>query len=91
MTRVPYKLPPLPRLRVKNPVQQTQADPCKVLMSSLLQCWASNGQNSKVCEELVSQLKLCGKGNAQVRKSNVNYHAARLYKRVSGNPETEGK
>ena len=62
-----------------------------MLMSNLLQCWSSNGLNNPVCEELARQLKVCtsenalGKGNKE-QKSNINYHAARLYNKVNGHP-----
>lgn len=91
-TRTPiYKLPPLPRLKVKKPIIQQEANTCLVLMSNLLQCWSSNGHMSTVCDNLVKDLKACtatnalGKGRGQ-QKSTINYHAARLYDRVAGKP-----
>ncbi|SCV04834.1 LAMI_0H19724g1_1 [Lachancea mirantina] len=86
-----HRLPPLPRLKVKKPVVQQEANRCLVLMSNLLQCWSSNGHMNATCEELAKDLKACtsvnamGKG-ATVKRSNINYHAARLYDRVSGKP-----
>lgn len=86
-----HRLPPLPRLKVKKPIITQEANKCLVLMSNLLQCWSSNGHMSSVCEGLAKELKVCtaenamGKG-AQTQKSNINYHAARLYPRINGNP-----
>ncbi|KAG0681284.1 Phosphatidylglycerol/phosphatidylinositol transfer protein [Kluyveromyces marxianus] len=84
-----YKLPPLPRLKVKKPIIQQEANRCLVLMSNLLQCWSSNGHMHGVCDTLVQDLKACTAENAmgknqKVQKSNINYHAARLYDRVGG-------
>ncbi|KAK5780895.1 mitochondrial 37S ribosomal protein mS37 MRP10 PWA37_003552 [Arxiozyma heterogenica] len=96
-----YRLPPLPRLRVKKPVIRQEMNRCLVLMSNLLQCWSSNGQDSAVCEQLVREFKQCsmnqglamngGKGKKEVKKkkevrSNINYHAARLYNMINGKP-----
>lgn len=96
-----YRLPPLPRLRVKKPVIRRETNRCLVLMSNLLQCWSSNGQGSVVCEQLVREFKQCtmnqglmtngGKGKKHLKKkkeirSNINYHAARLYNMISGKP-----
>jgi len=53
------RLPPLPRLRVKNPVSQTQVSPCVVVMSTLLNCWSSNGEGAAECKQLETSLKEC--------------------------------
>lgn len=86
-----HRLPPLPRLKVKKPIIQQEANRCLVLMSNLLQCWSSNGHMNPVCENLAGQLKACTSENAMgksagVQKSNINYHAARLYNKVGGKP-----
>ncbi|SMN20244.1 similar to Saccharomyces cerevisiae YDL045W-A MRP10 Mitochondrial ribosomal protein of the small subunit [Maudiozyma saulgeensis] len=86
-----YRLPPLPRLRVKKPVIKQETNRCLVLMSNLLQCWSSNGHMNPACADLAAQLKTCtsetalGKTNKE-QKSNINYHAARLYDKISGKP-----
>ncbi|CCK72550.1 mitochondrial 37S ribosomal protein mS37 KNAG_0K01860 [Huiozyma naganishii CBS 8797] len=87
------RLPPLPRLRVKKPVIRQETNRCLVLMSNLLQCWSSNGHMNPVCSNLAEELKLCTAKNAQggqagqkQQKSNINYHAARLYDKISGKP-----
>lgn len=59
MANKPVRLPPLPRLRVKKPVSQTQANPCVVVMSTLLNCWSSNGEGAAECKQLESSLKEC--------------------------------
>ncbi|AQZ09659.1 MRP10 (YDL045W-A) [Zygosaccharomyces parabailii] len=86
-----HRLPPLPRLKVKKPIIRQEANRCLVLMSNLLQCWSSNGHMSPVCESLAKDLKTCSTENAmgkdnKVEKSNINYHAARLYGRIGGKP-----
>lgn len=86
-----HRLPPLPRLKVKKPIIKQETNKCLLLMSNLLQCWSSNGHMNAACENLVTELKSCtkeralGKGNKE-EKSNINYHAARLYGRISGKP-----
>ncbi|AJU59206.1 40S ribosomal protein mrp10 [Saccharomyces cerevisiae] len=86
-----YRLPPLPRLKVKKPIIRQEANKCLVLMSNLLQCWSSYGHMNPKCAGLVTELKSCtsesalGKRN-NVQKSNINYHAARLYDRINGKP-----
>lgn len=84
-----YRLPPLPRLKVKKPIIRQETNRCLVLMSNLLQCWSSNGHMNAACENIAKDLKTCtaqnamGKGNNE-QKSNINYHAARLYDRIGG-------
>ncbi|CCF58805.1 hypothetical protein KAFR_0F02080 [Kazachstania africana CBS 2517] len=84
-----YRLPPLPRLRVKKPIIKQEPNRCLVLMSNLLQCWSSNGHMNPVCNSLVTELKACTMKPMQTnkeQKSNINYHAARLYNKISGKP-----
>lgn len=59
MANKPVRLPPLPRLRVKKPTNQTAANPCFVLMSTLLNCWSSNGEGAAECKALETNLKEC--------------------------------
>lgn len=86
-----HRLPPLPRLRVKKPVIRQEPNQCLVLMTNLLQCWSSNGHMNPACANLAKELKACtsenalGKNNKE-QKSNINYHASRLYNRISGKP-----
>ncbi|KAL6947657.1 40S ribosomal protein mrp10 [Hanseniaspora osmophila] len=84
-----YKLPPLPRIRVRRPVMKQETNRCMVLMSNLLQCWASNGHMDSKCADLVKNLKDCTRDSprgteVEAKRSNINYHAARLHKRISG-------
>ncbi|KAH3898728.1 probable 37S ribosomal protein MRP10, mitochondrial [Saccharomycodes ludwigii] len=86
-----YRLPPLPRLKVKKPIIQQEANRCLVLMSNLLQCWSSNGHMDKQCTQLANQLKACTNERAMGKKhgeerSTINYHASRLYNRINGKP-----
>ncbi|CAH2446546.1 37S ribosomal protein, mitochondrial [Komagataella phaffii CBS 7435] len=87
MPQKPVRLPPLPRLKVRKPLLQTKSNPCMVVMSTLLNCWASNGEGSQACKELELSLKACmdtNKGGAQATRSSINYHAGRLYPKISG-------
>ncbi len=74
-------VPPLPRLRVKNQVAKQQANPCLVVMSQMLNCWASNGEGIAACKDLEKELKNCMGRGIKVpppSKPTLNYHAARL-------------
>lgn len=78
-------MPPLPRLRVKNQLAKAQADPCLVVMSQMLNCWASNGEGSAVCKQLETDLKKCmaaGQKLPPAAKPTLNYHAARLLPKI---------
>lgn len=52
------KLPPLPKLRVRRP-DRAEANPCIGVMSSMLTCWASQGQAAQGCAVLEQQLRAC--------------------------------
>ncbi|ODV63438.1 mitochondrial 37S ribosomal protein mS37 ASCRUDRAFT_73296 [Ascoidea rubescens DSM 1968] len=87
MANKPTRLPPLPRLKVRKPLAQVkEPNKCIVMMSALLNCWASNGEGSTVCSSLQTDLTSCMetyKPPAPV-KSPINYHAGRLYPKISG-------
>lgn len=53
-----FRLPPLPRFRIRHPNKAQQA-PCLTVMSALLGCWASNGQGTEGCAKLEEALKTC--------------------------------
>ncbi|RPA77144.1 mitochondrial ribosomal protein 10 [Ascobolus immersus RN42] len=80
-----FRLPPLPKLRVRHPDKQ-QPQPCLAVMSALLGCWASQGQMAEGCAKLEESLRVCMDTQAKVphRKSTINYHLARLYPKLSG-------
>lgn len=78
-------VPPLPRLRVKNQTVKQQSNPCLVIMSQMLNCWASNGEGSVLCKNLEQELKGCmakGIKVAPPSKPTLNYHAARLLPKI---------
>lgn len=78
-------VPSLPRLRVKNQVAKQQSNPCLVIMSQMLNCWASNGEGSVICKGLEQELKGCmakGVKVAPPAKPTLNYHAARLLPKI---------
>ncbi|GME76090.1 unnamed protein product [Ambrosiozyma monospora] len=78
-------VPPLPRLRVKNQVAKQQTNPCLVVMSQMLTCWASNGEGAKVCKVLELKLKECMSTGQKVpppAKPTLNYHASRLLPKI---------
>ncbi|CAK7897372.1 37S ribosomal protein Mrp10p, mitochondrial [[Candida] anglica] len=85
-TRVATSLPPLPRLKIRKTTTNTATNQCFVLMSSLLNCWAANGEASAACSMFATDLKTCMEaqkpGKGQV--SSVNYHASRLYPKLRG-------
>lgn len=74
-------LPPLPKLRLRNPVLQKSTNQCYVLMSSLLNCWAANGEGSAQCSAFEHDLKTCMETFKPQKEtvSSINYHAGRLY------------
>ncbi|KAH3671384.1 hypothetical protein WICMUC_004681 [Wickerhamomyces mucosus] len=80
------RLPKLERLRIKNPVVEQGASPCIVLMSSLLNCWASNGEGNALCKELEQNLKGCMETRTRTKaaRSSINYHANRLFPKING-------
>ncbi|KAI1339941.1 mitochondrial ribosomal protein 10 [Xylariaceae sp. FL0016] len=75
----PIRLPPLKKLRVRNP-GGTRERPCIGVMSSVLACWASAGYSTTGCAQVEQALRACMDG-AQPGKpppSEVNYHLARF-------------
>ncbi|KAF7902306.1 hypothetical protein EAF00_002209 [Botryotinia globosa] len=83
--KVPMKLPPLPKLRVRRP-NQTDSNPCLAIMTSVLTCWASSGYNVAGCQALETQLRTCmdaPKAAAQ-KKNTINYHLSRMYPKIVG-------
>ncbi|RVD80941.1 mitochondrial 37S ribosomal protein mS37 [Arthrobotrys flagrans] len=80
-----FRLPPLPRFRVKSANKQ-QVHPCNLVMSSVLGCWASQGHATKGCEAFEQALRTCMDTNKRVKsqKSTLNYHMARLYPKIVG-------
>lgn len=59
MSNKPVRLPNLQRLKVKSSVVQDRGGPCMVVMTNLLNCWASNAHGSKECQGLEQDLKTC--------------------------------
>ncbi|ODV69054.1 hypothetical protein HYPBUDRAFT_136056 [Hyphopichia burtonii NRRL Y-1933] len=79
-------IPPLPRIKIRNPVVSKSTNQCLVFMSSLLNCWAANGDGSAQCISFEHDLKNCMetyKPEKEVR-SSINYHAQRLYPKIRG-------
>lgn len=79
-------LPPLPRLKVRRPVLNKSNNQCLVLMTSLLSCWAANGEGSSQCTSFETDLKGCMEAQKPQKDqiSSINYHAARLYPKLRG-------
>lgn len=79
-------LPPLPRLKVRKPTLSKSTNECFVLMSSLLNCWAANGEGSQQCVAFETDLKSCMETYKPKKDemSSINYHAARLYPKLRG-------
>ncbi|CAK9441774.1 mitochondrial 37S ribosomal protein mS37 [Lodderomyces beijingensis] len=82
----PKGLPPLPRLKVRKPILSKSTNQCFVFMSSLLNCWASNGEANSVCSGFEAELKKCMETYKPAKEqiSTINYHAARLYPKLRG-------
>lgn len=83
----PKNLPPLPRLKVRRPVIGKSTNQCFVLMSSLLNCWASNGEGNQLCHGFEKDLKNCMetfKPSSLEQLSTINYHSSRLYPKLRG-------
>ena len=82
----PKNLPPLPRLKIRKPIVSKATNQCFVLMSSLLNCWASNGEGALQCNVFEKDLKSCMETHKPEsdRLSTINYHASRLYPKLRG-------
>lgn len=82
----PKNLPPLPRLKVRRPILSKSTNQCFVFMSSLLNCWASNGEGNAVCNGFEKDLKKCMETFKPEKEqiSTINYHASRLYPKLRG-------
>ncbi|CDK27864.1 unnamed protein product [Kuraishia capsulata CBS 1993] len=82
------KLPPLPRLRVDTKkASVVNKNPCYVMLASLLNCWASNGEGSAICNPLENKLSNCMVNmpkNRGASYDSLNYHAARLKPKING-------
>jgi hypothetical protein len=57
-----------------------------VLMSSLLNCWAANGEGAVACASFENNLKTCMETfkPKPEQTSSINYHASRLYPKLRG-------
>ncbi|KAF2860669.1 hypothetical protein K470DRAFT_216657 [Piedraia hortae CBS 480.64] len=79
------QLPPLSKLRVRNP-NKVDENPCVGLMSSVLGCWASQGYSTQGCAMLEQQLRRCmdTKRLVQQKKSRINHHLSRFYPMIIG-------
>lgn len=83
---VSTSLPPLPRLKIRRATVTKQTNQCFVLMSSLLNCWAANGESAVACAAFETDLKGCMESYKPKAEqvSSINYHAARLYPKLRG-------
>jgi len=81
--RNPIRLPPLRVLRVRNP-DRPEVNPCITIMSSVLSCWASAGQNAAGCQAIEASLRTCmdAPPPPKAPSNTINYHLARLSKRL---------
>ncbi|KAK3688954.1 hypothetical protein B0T22DRAFT_480187 [Podospora appendiculata] len=85
--KTPMRLPPLKALRVKHP-NKADPNPCLVVMSSVLSCWASAGFNSAGCAAVEQALRSCMDAPKAPPKpgNTINYHLARLSSKVTAQP-----
>ncbi|CAL5872787.1 uncharacterized protein PFLUO_LOCUS7056 [Penicillium psychrofluorescens] len=86
----PIRLQTINHLRVRRPNQQEQ-NPCVTVMSSMLNCWASQGYSAEGCAALETQLRKCmdQPKSSEKKKNTVNYHLMRMYPKVVG-PRKKG-
>ncbi|GMM28244.1 mitochondrial 37S ribosomal protein YmS-T [Martiniozyma asiatica (nom. inval.)] len=78
-------VPPLPRLKVKNVASKQQAHPCVIIMSQMLNCWASYGEGNASCTSLELDLKNCMASGIKAPlapKSKINSDANRLLRKI---------
>lgn len=82
------RLPQVPYLKVKDTRIGQRQGTCAVALTSLLTCWASNGEGANACKQLELELKQCMAGHKHVKqkRSTVNYHSNRLLSKVNPKP-----
>ncbi|CAI7584628.1 unnamed protein product [Penicillium palitans] len=87
----PMRLNTINHLRVRRPNQNEQ-NPCVVVMSSMLNCWASAGYGAEGCAALEAQLRKCmdAPKSREQKKNTVNYHLMRMYPKVVGPRKKDG-
>ncbi|KAJ5084719.1 hypothetical protein NUU61_009298 [Penicillium alfredii] len=88
----PMRLDTIRFLRVKRPNTQQEQNPCVTVMSSMLNCWASQGYGTEGCAAMEMQLRKCMDGTTKSEKKNntVNYHLGRMYPKVIPPRKKEG-
>ncbi|CCC06540.1 hypothetical protein SMAC4_07449 [Sordaria macrospora] len=87
MVHKPIRLPPLKKLKVRQP-NKAEENPCIAVMSSVLACWASAGYNSAGCATVENALRACMDTPKPAPKASntINYHLQRFHERL-----TQGK
>ncbi|KAG7663537.1 MRP10 [[Candida] subhashii] len=85
----PRGLPPLPRFRPKKTLNASTGganNECMIVMSSLLNCWASNGESASICERFATELKQCMAVQKKGNKggSGSSNDSERLYPKLRG-------
>ncbi|PYH93903.1 37S ribosomal protein Mrp10, mitochondrial [Aspergillus ellipticus CBS 707.79] len=87
----PIRLQSINQLRVKHP-NKHESSPCVAVMSSMLSCWASQGQGSEGCTMIEQQLKKCmdAPKPRSTRNDPINYHLSRMYPKVVGPKKKNG-
>ncbi|BDD59455.1 hypothetical protein MAP00_004662 [Monascus purpureus] len=88
----PIRLQTIPHLRVRRPNVQ-ERNPCVVVMSSVLSCWASSGYTAEGCAALEQQLRQCmdAPKPKTTKKNTINYHLMRMFPKVVGPQKREGR
>ncbi|KAK3348597.1 mitochondrial ribosomal protein 10 [Lasiosphaeria hispida] len=81
------RLPPLQKLRVREP-NKAETNPCIMVMSQVLACWASTGFNTAGCATVEQSLRACmDKPRAPPKPNNsINYHLSRFSERLTQKP-----
>ncbi|KAK9469268.1 hypothetical protein V1512DRAFT_273114 [Lipomyces arxii] len=75
-------------LKMRKPYKEIGSNECIVFMTELFNCWAGAGLNSPQCKEMEMKMKECydTKKNPMVVRTAFNYHAKRLFPKLSRRP-----
>lgn len=78
-------LPRLQKVRFRNQALSKSTNECFVMMSTLLNCWAANGEGAALCLGYEHELKTCMETFKPAKKNTglMSYDAGRLYPRFT--------
>ncbi|KAK9371734.1 uncharacterized protein V1513DRAFT_454752 [Lipomyces chichibuensis] len=75
-------------LKMKKPYRAQSANQCTLFMAELFNCWAGSGLNAVDCQPLEIKMKDCfdNRKFQPLIRTPFNYHAARLFPKLSKRP-----